>query len=99
MEAGWIQAGVGCLGTDYCTGFFERRKLFAILAAVKPKAMAIILIRISLAKEIVDGDTSTECLMFREVKATACLTPTSERSISKRLQLSLKYITGFTLGG
>ena len=52
-----------------------------MLATVKPRTMAMTLMRISLAIETVEGDRSMECLMLRVEKAMACLTATSERSI------------------
>ena len=61
-----------------------------MLAAVKPSTMAMTLMRISLATDVNDGETSIECLMFRGEKATACLTPTSERSILQNIQLASK---------
>ncbi len=52
-----------------------------MLAAVKPRTMATMLMRISRAMDRVEGDRSTECLMLSVEKAMACLTATSERSI------------------
>ena len=52
-----------------------------MLATVKPRTMAMTLMRISLAIETVQGDRSMECLISRVEKAMACLTATSERSI------------------
>lgn len=68
-------------GSLYFIGFLEASTLFTMLAAVKPSTIARILIRTSRAMDRVEGDRSIECLMFRVVKATACLTATSERSI------------------
>lgn len=62
--------------------------LLTMLAAVNPRTMAMMDIRISLATDTIEGETSRECLMFRLVKATACLTPTSERSICTPTQRS-----------
>ena len=56
-----------------------------MLATVKPRTMAMTLMRISLAIETVDGDRSMECLMLRLEKAMTCLTATSERSIYIRI--------------
>ena len=52
-----------------------------MLATVKPRTMAMTLMRISLAIETVEGDRSMECFMLRVEKAMACLTATSERSM------------------
>ena len=52
-----------------------------MVAMVKPRTMAMTLMRISRAIETVDGEISMECLMLRVEKAMACLTATSERSI------------------
>lgn len=52
-----------------------------MLIAATPITTAIMLIRISRAIETAEGDKSIECLIFNVVKATACLTPTSEMSI------------------
>jgi hypothetical protein len=52
-----------------------------MLAAVNPKTMTVMEMRISLAIETVEGDISKECLIFRLLKATACLTPPSDKSI------------------
>ena len=65
----------------YCSDFVEARTLLAMLATVKPRTMAMTLMRISLAIERAEGDNSMECLMLRVEKAMACLTATSERSI------------------
>lgn len=66
----------------------DESTLFTMLAAVKPITIAIMLIRTSLAIETAEGDNSTVCLTSHVVKATACLTATSERSIVQKLQLS-----------
>lgn len=69
----------------YCSGLLEGEgeasTLLTMLAAVKPRTIAIMLIRISRATERVEGDISIECLMLNVEKAMACLTETSERSI------------------
>ena len=52
-----------------------------MLETVKPRTIAMMLMRTSLAIETVEGDRSMECLMLRVEKAMACLTATSERSI------------------
>ena len=44
--------------------------------------MTMMEMRISLASETVEADVSRECLIFKLLKATACLIPTSDRSIS-----------------
>lgn len=54
-----------------------------MLAAVNPTTTATTQYRTSFATETVEGENSTECLMFRLLKATACLTPTSEKSIEE----------------
>ena len=59
-----------------------------MLAAVKPRTMAITLMRSSRAMDRVEGDKSTECLMLNVEKAMACLTATSERSIWPEVQVS-----------
>ncbi len=56
-----------------------------ILTAATPTTTAMILMRISRAMETAEGDNSTECLIFKFVKVTACLTPTSEKSINGNL--------------
>ena len=52
-----------------------------MLVVAYPMTIAITQIRSSLAMDRVEGDISTECLMFSKEKVMACLTPTSERSI------------------
>ena len=52
-----------------------------MLAVVNPTTTAMTQQRNSLANKTVEGDKSRECLIFNSVKATACLTPTSEKSI------------------
>lgn len=54
-----------------------------MLAAVNPKTMAMMDMRISLATETVEGDISRVCLIFKVLKAMACLTPTSDSSITE----------------
>jgi len=53
-----------------------------MLAAVKPTTMTIIQNLISRAIDTAEGDSSMECRMFTGDTAMACLTATSERSIS-----------------
>lgn len=55
--------------------------LFTTLAVVQPTTIAIIQYQISLAIARVEGDISTECLMFSGGIAMACLIVTSEISI------------------
>ena len=50
-----------------------------MLAAVKPRTMAMTLIRISLAMETAEGERSIEWLMLNVEKR--CLTATSDMSI------------------
>ena len=63
----------------YCSGFLEVSTLLAMLAAVKPRTMAMTLIRISLAMETAEGERSIEWLMLNVEKR--CLTATSDMSI------------------
>lgn len=57
-----------------------------MLAAVKPRTMATMLMRMSRAMDRVEGDRSIECLMFNVEKAMTCLTATSDKSIWSEVQ-------------
>lgn len=50
--------------------------------AVQPTTMTKTQLRTSLVKERTEGDTSKEWCMFKAVKATPCLTATSDGSMS-----------------
>ncbi len=56
-----------------------------IVTAAIPTTMAIMLRRISRAIDTAEGDSSTECLTITGATVTACLTPTSEKSIEVAL--------------
>ena len=73
----------------YWSGLREASTLFAMLAAVKPRTMATMLMRMSREMDRVEGDKSIECLMFNGEKAIACLTATSDESIWPEVQVSL----------
>ncbi len=73
-----------CCDFCYFAAFRDESTVLTMLAAVKPRTIAIMPIRISLATNTADGDISMKCLTFHVVKATACLTATSERSIAQR---------------
>ena len=75
----------------YCTGFLEAKTLLTIAVADKPSTMAIMLIRISRAKDTEVAEASIECLTFKVVNARVCLTATSEKSIIRSSKLSLSH--------
>ena len=71
----------------------EERTLLVMLIAATPTTIAMMLIRSSRAQATAEGDTSTECLTLRGVKATACLTPTSDTSMDSFYELAVHHLT------
>lgn len=70
----------------------DESTLLTMVAAVKPSTIAMMLIRISLATDTAEVDNSTLCFTFHVVKATTCLTATSERSITESSSCHCRYL-------